>query len=210
MALGKSVFQDQINDLKTFTEINIRNMDNQDPALIFAKMVTKKTIEILYTASYAYTNRLLDVLLSMIRLLQDNSLAIESAKELGFKTYIKCLIDNKPINLQPIPEKYITNNPNNPQNLMTDGHVRDMIGKQYKGFINVYRFTSKSVHFNGQSFNTILIPDEEGNKKLTFGIGNKEKYLEKNFIWSKATIETLAKIIFDMLQKTPELGLLTK
>ena len=39
MALGKSVFQDQINDLKTFTEINIRNMDNQDPALIFATMV---------------------------------------------------------------------------------------------------------------------------------------------------------------------------
>ena len=210
MALGKSVFQEQINNLKTFTEINIRNMDNQDPALIFASMVTKKTIEILYTASYAYTNRLLDVLFSMIRLLQDNCLAIESAKELGFLTYIKCIQVNQPINLQTIPEKYRDNNPNNPQNLMTDGHVRDMIGKQYKGFINVYRFTSKSVHFNGQSFNLIMIPDEDGKRKLTFEIGNKEKFFEKNFIWAKSTIITLAKIIFDMLQKTPELGLLTK
>lgn len=209
MALGKSIFEEQINNLKSFIEINIKNK-GKEPAVVFATLVVKKTIEILYTASYAYTNKLYDVLFSLIRMLQDNCLAIEAASELGFKSYMTYIGNNEPINTKTIPPKYRDNNPNNPNNLMTDGHLRDMVGKRYKGFSNLYRATSRSIHFNGQSFNLIMRKNEDDKRELYFEIGNKGQDYKEQFQNAVNIIITLSKIIFDMLHNSPELDLLTK
>ena len=209
MALGKSIFEEQINNLKSFIEINIKNK-GPESSVVFATLVVKKTIEILYTASYAYSNKLYDVLFSLIRMLQDNCLAIEAASELGFKSYMTYIGNNEPINTKTIPPKFRDNNPLNPDNLMTDGHLRDMVDKKYKGFGYLYKTTSRSIHFNGQSFNLIMRKKENGNKELYFEVGNKGQEYKEKFSWASDTIVKLSKIIFDMLHNAQELDLLTK
>ena len=82
--------------------------------VVFAGMIIKKTMDILSVSAYALKNYIISVQISLLRLLCDNCLAIQSALELGLKQVIDLITNNQKVSAVMVDEE---------QN-MSDGYLK--------------------------------------------------------------------------------------
>lgn len=156
--------------------------------VVFAGMIIKKTLDILDASEAAIKKYNITVQISLLRLLCDNCLAIQSVKELGLKTVMDMIQNNERVNNVMVDEE---------QN-MSDGYLKRKVAVDYPGFDKVYKFACDSVHFSKQAMASSFIKDKDGNVLPHFEVGNKEM---KNTIYqNNNSMITVSKIILDMLK----------
>lgn len=162
--------------------------------VVFTGMIIKKSIDILSVAEYAYKNNIITVQISLLRLLCDNCLAIESGILLGLDKLMEIIMTNQRVNQIIINEET--------EETMNDGYLKRMVAEDYPGFDKVYKFACEGVHFSKQTIKGTF--KENINNKFDISCinmkpGNPElkEELAKN---NKAMI-TIAKIIIDMLKR---------
>lgn len=156
--------------------------------VVFSGMILKKSLDILDSAEYALKKYNITVQISLLRLLCDNCLAIQSVKELGLKTVMDMIQNNERVNNYMISEE---------QN-MSDGYLKRLVDETYPGFGRVYKFACDSVHFSKQAMATTFKKDSKGNIIPHVEVGNKE--LKDSLISNNGSLITVAKIIMDMLK----------
>ena len=183
----------KIDDMKqkfiSFVEALLKvNKNNLTREVVFAGMITKKTLDILDASSDALKKYNITVQISLLRLLCDNCLAIESAKELSLKTVMDMIQNNERVNNVMIDEE---------QN-MSDGYLKRKVAIDYPGFDKVYKFACDSVHFSKQAMASSFIKDSNGKVKPHFEVGNKE--MKNIIIQNNNSLITVSKIILDMLK----------
>jgi len=118
----------------------------------------------------------------------DNCLAIEAAIVLGLEKYINMLNNNEHISNIMIDEE---------QN-MSDGYLKKLVAKNYKGFDKLYNFACESVHFSKQALGSTFI-DNDGKISINVKPGNKE--MKDEMIQNNKQLITLCKVILDMLKR---------
>lgn len=157
--------------------------------VVFAGMITKKTIDILDASMFALKKYNITVQISLLRLLCDNCLAIQSVKELGLKSVMDMIQNNERVNNVMVDEE---------QN-MSDGYLKRKVKEDYPGFDKVYKFACDSVHFSKQAMASSFIKKSDGSVVPHFEVGNKE--MKDSIIQNNNSMLTVAKIILDMLKK---------
>ena len=158
----------------------------------FCGMVIKKTIDIVSVAEYTYKNKIITVQISLLRLLCDNCLAIQSAKELGLPMLMNVINDNQRVNNLMVDEE---------QN-MSDGYLKKLVSKQYPGFDKLYKFACDGVHFSKQAMSGAFNKNDDGTVNLNIKVGNPE--LKQELESNNNSMITLCKVIIDMLKKLVE------
>ena len=156
--------------------------------VVFAGMILKKSLDILDSAENALKKYNITVQISLLRLLCDNCLAIQSVKELGLKTVMDMIQNNERVNNYMVSEE---------QN-MSDGYLKRLVDETYPGFGRVYKFACDSVHFSKQAMATTFVKDKDGHITPHVEVGNKE--LKDSLISNNGSLITVAKIILDMLK----------
>ena len=138
------------NDLGNMRDIFISYFDHiknkynaMSKETLFAGMIIKKTIEYLETGAYVYRKKLINVQISLIRLLCDNCLAIESGILLGLDKLMELIMSNQRANQIIINEET--------EETMNDGYLKRMVAEDYPGFDKVYKFACEGVHFSKQT-----------------------------------------------------------
>lgn len=162
--------------------------NNLTREVVFAGMILKKTLDILDSSENALKKYNITVQISLLRLLCDNCLAIQSVKELGLKTVMDMIQNNERVNNYMVSEE---------QN-MSDGYLKRLVDETYPGFGKVYRFACDSVHFSKQAMATTFVKDSNGNVTPHVEVGNKE--LKESLISNNGSVITVSKIIIDMLK----------
>lgn len=181
---------DMIENLNNFMIAISKNYRNKlTREVLFSGMVIKKTIDILETSKYVLRNYLITVQTSLLRLLCDNCLAIQSVKELDLKTVMD-MIENK----QQVNQVMVDDEQN-----MSDGYLKRKVSESYQGFDRLYKFASQGVHFSNQTLASILSYDKDNNIKLNVSVGNKE--LKEEVINNNERMITLTKIIIRMIKE---------
>lgn len=175
-------------DFEHFIDLIYKKHKSANREVIFAAMIIKKTNDILSSAIHTLKNYVISVQISLLRLMCDNCLAIQSAMELGLNKYIEMIDSNQKINTVMIDE----------EQAMTDGYLKRLVAKTYKGFDKLYNFACESVHFSKQALTNTVIKENEI-LKLNVKPGNKE--LKKEIISNNAQMITLCKVIKDMLKR---------
>lgn len=176
------------NDFEHFMDLIYRKHDSANKQVIFAAMIIKKANDILNTAIHTLKGYVISVQISLLRLMCDNCLAIQSAMELGLDKYIEMIDSNQKINTIMVDE----------EQAMTDGYLKRLVAKTYKGFDKLYNFACEGVHFSKQALTSTIIK-ENGTLKLNIKPGNKD--LKKELISNNGQMITLCKVIKDMLMK---------
>lgn len=156
--------------------------------VVFAGMIIKKTMDILSTASYTLKNNIISVQISLLRLLCDNCLAIQSAIELGLKEVIDLITNNQKVSNIMVDEE---------QN-MSDGYLKRLVSKTYPGFDKLYNFACEGVHFSKQALGSAF-NEENGKISMNIKVGNKE--LKDEIIYNNSQMITLCKVIMAMLKR---------
>ncbi len=156
--------------------------------VVFAGMIIKKTMDILSMSSYALKNYIISVQISLLRLLCDNCLAIQSAIELGVKQVIDLITSNQKVSSVMIDEE---------QN-MSDGYLKRLVSKSYSGFDKLYNFACEGVHFSKQALSSAF-SEENGKISMNIRVGNKE--LKKEIIYNNSQMLVLCRVIIDMLKR---------
>ena len=156
--------------------------------VVFAGMIIKKALDILDAATYAIKKYNITVQISLLRLLCDNCLAIQSAKELGLKQLMDMIQNNERVNNIMIDEE---------QN-MSDGYLKRLVANDYPGFDKVYKFACDSVHFSKQAMASSFVKDKNGNVTPHIEVGNKG--LKEAIIQNNSAMITVSKIMLDMLK----------
>lgn len=156
--------------------------------VVFAGMIIKKALDIIDAAIYSIKKYNITVQISLLRLLCDNCLAIQSAKELGLKALMDMIQNNERVNNIMIDEE---------QN-MSDGYLKKLVAKDYPGFDRVYKFACDSVHFSKQAMASSFVKDKNGNVTPHIEVGNKE--LKDAIVQNNNAMITVCKIILDMLK----------
>jgi len=156
--------------------------------VVFAGMIIKKTMDILSTASYTLKNNIISVQISLLRLLCDNCLAIQSAIELGLKEVIDLITNNQKVSNIMVDEE---------QN-MSDGYLKRLVSKSYPGFDRLYNFACEGVHFSKQALGSAF-SEENGKISMNIKVGNKE--LKNDIIYNNSQMITLCKVIMAMLKR---------
>jgi len=156
--------------------------------VVFAGMIIKKTMDILSTASYTLKNNIISVQISLLRLLCDNCLAIQSAIELGLKEVIDLITTNQKVSNVMVDEE---------QN-MSDGYLKRLVSKSYPGFDKLYNFACEGVHFSKQALGSAF-SEKNGEISMNIEVGNKE--LKKDVIYNNTQMLTLCKVIMAMLKR---------
>jgi len=156
--------------------------------VVFAGMIIKKTLDILDAAEAAIKKYNITVQISLLRLLCDNCIAIQSVKELDLKTVMDMIQNNERVNTIMIDEE---------QN-MSDGYLKRKVAIDYPGFDKVYKFACDSVHFSKQAMASSFIKDKDGNILPHFEVGNKE--MKNIILQNNNSMVTVSKIILDMLK----------
>ena len=154
----------------------------------FSAMIIKKTNDILEASKHALKNYLITIQISLLRLMCDNCLAIEGAIVLGLEKYINMLNNNEHVSNIMIDEE---------QN-MSDGYLKKLVAKNYKGFDKLYNFACESVHFSKQALGSTFI-DNDGKISINVKPGNKE--MKDEMIQNNKQLITLCKVILDMLKR---------
>ena len=156
--------------------------------VVFSGMILKKSLDILDSAENALKKYNITVQISLLRLLCDNCLAIQSVKELGLKTVMDMIQNNERVNNYMITEE---------QN-MSDGYLKRLVDDTYPGFGKVYKFACDSVHFSKQAMATTFKKDKDGNIVPFVEVGNKE--LKDSLVSNNNSMIKVSKIILDMLK----------
>lgn len=181
--------EDMKNYLQEFVKAVYIKYNGITKEVAFTGMIVKKTVDILTSAEFVYKKNIITVQISLLRLLCDNCLAIESAIELGIPMVMNIIENNQRVNDVLIDE----------ENYMTDGYLKRKVAEQYPGFDKLYRFASESVHFSSQAITSAFITDNDGKQKLSVKEGNPE--LKEELKSNQDSMITLSKIIIDMLKK---------
>lgn len=176
------------DDFEHFMDLIYRKHNTANKQVIFAAMIIKKANDILNTAIHTLKGYVISVQISLLRLMCDNCLAIQSAMELGLDKYIEMIDSNQKINTIMVDE----------EQAMTDGYLKRLVAKTYKGFDKLYNFACEGVHFSKQALTSTIIK-ENGTLKLNIKPGNKD--LKKELISNNGQMITLCKVIKDMLMK---------
>lgn len=176
------------NDFENFVDIIYKKHCSTNREVIFAAMIIKKTNDILEMAKYALKNSIISVQISLLRLMCDNCLAIQSAKELGLEKYVEMLDNNIKINTIMVDE----------EQAMSDGYLKKLVAKNYKGFDKLYNFACEGVHFSKQALTSTIIKE---NEKLRLNIKPGNKEMKKEIISNNNQMITLCKVIKDMLKQ---------
>ncbi len=158
--------------------------------VLFSAMIIKKSIDIIDAAKYALKKYNITIQISLLRLLCDNCLAIEAAKEIGIAKYVEMVNDGQRVS-------DIIVDIENEQN-MTDGYLKKKVAKEYKGFDKLYNFACESVHFSKQAMANAFIK-EENKIKINIDPGNKNQ--KDIIIKNNSQMIILCKVIKDMLLK---------
>lgn len=156
--------------------------------VVFAGMIIKKTMDILSVSAYAFKNYIISVQISLLRLLCDNCLAIQSALELGLKQVIDLITNNQKVSAVMVDEE---------QN-MSDGYLKRLVSKTYPGFDRLYNFACEGVHFSKQALGSAF-SEENGKISMNIKVGNKE--LKSELIYNNSQMIVLCKVIMDMLKR---------
>lgn len=156
--------------------------------VVFAGMIIKKTMDILSTASYTLKNNIISVQISLLRLLCDNCLAIQSAIELGLKEVIDLITNNQKVSNVMVDDE---------QN-MSDGYLKRLVSKTYPGFDKLYNFACEGVHFSKQALGSAF-NEENGKISMNIKVGNKE--LKDEIVYNNSQMITLCKVIMAMLKR---------
>lgn len=165
-----------------------RGKNINDRIVILSAMIIKKTIDILFMSKTALKNYIITVQISLLRLLCDNCLALESVLELGLVKYMD-MINNK----EQVNQIMLTEDQN-----MSDGYLKRQVSQKYPGFDKLYRFACEGVHFSKQTLGGVLKKDINDNLIIDVEAGNKEL---KDVIFSNNnSMMTICKVIIDMLK----------
>ncbi len=156
--------------------------------VVFSAMLIKKTIDILAMAKHALKDYIITVQISLLRLLCDNCLAIQSVYELDLKTVMDMMNNNQKVNTVMIDEE---------QNL-SDGYLKRKVSEKYSGFDKLYRFACEGVHFSKQALGGAFKEDKNGKLKMNITPGNKE--LKEELLMNNKSMITLCKVMIDMLK----------
>ena len=156
----------------------------------FSAMIIKKAIDIIDTAKYALKKYNITIQISLLRLLCDNCLAIEAAKEIGLSNYVEMVNNGQRVSDIIVDEDTEQN--------MSDGYLKKNVAKEYKGFDKLYNFACESVHFSKQAMANVFV--KEDNKiKINIEPGNKNQ--KEVIIKNNSQMIILCKVIKNMLMK---------
>ena len=183
----KKVMQDYM--VATYNMYQCRSKE-----VVFTGMIIKKSIDILSVAEYAFKNNIITVQISLLRLLCDNCLAIESAHLLGLDKFMELIMNNQRPNQVIIDEET--------EETMSDGYLKRMVAEDYPGFDRVYKFACEGVHFSKQTIKGTFKDNINGNFDITsinFKPGNPE--LKEELVQNNKSMITICKIIIDMLKR---------
>ena len=178
---------DMINLLEGFMSKIYDKYNELSREVVFSAMIIKKTIDILWTAKHTLKDSIITVQISLLRLLCDNCLAIQSVYELDLKTVMDMMNNNQKVNTIMIDSE---------QN-MSDGYLKRKVSEKYNGFDKLYRFACEGVHFSKQALGGAFKEDKNGKIRMTMTPGNKE--LKEELIMNNKSMITLSKVIMDML-----------
>ena len=183
----KSVMQDYM--VATYNKYQCRSKE-----VVFTGMIIKKSIDIISVAEYAFKNNIITVQISLLRLLCDNCLAIESAHLLGLDKFMELIMANQRPNQVVINEET--------EETMSDGYLKRMVAEDYPGFDRVYKFACEGVHFSKQTIKGTFGDSVNGSFDITsinFKPGNPE--LKEELVQNNKSMITICKIIIDMLKR---------
>ena len=182
--------EDMMQQMQSFMDALVKYYKNTlTREVVFAGMIIKKSLDILDSLEYALRKYNITVQISLLRLLCDNCLAIQSVIELGLKLVMDMIQNNERVNNYMVSEE---------QN-MSDGYLKRLVDDTYPGFGRVYKFACDSVHFSKHAMATTFLKDKDGNITPHVDVGNKE--LKDALIANNGSIITVSKIILDMLKK---------
>lgn len=156
----------------------------------FSAMLIKKAIDIIDTAKYALKKYNITIQISLLRLLCDNCLAIEAAKEVGLARYVEMVNNGERVADIIVDEETEQN--------MSDGYLKKNVAKDYKGFDKLYNFACESVHFSKQAMANAFIKE---NDKIKINIEPGNKNQKDIIIKNNSQMIILCKVIKDMLMK---------
>lgn len=175
-------------DLQKFMDNVYLKHNSLNREVVFCGMIIKKTMDILSVSSYALKNYIISVQISLMRLLCDNCIAIQSAIELGLKEVIDLMNNNQKVNTIMIDEE---------QN-MSDGYLKKIVSKSYPGFDKLYNFACEGVHFSKQALGSAFY-EENGKISMNIVVGNKK--MKEEIIYNNSQMLVLCRVIVDMLKK---------
>lgn len=161
--------------------------------VVFTGMIIKKSIDILSVSESAFKSNIITVQISLLRLLCDNCLAIESAKLLGLDKFMDLIMANQRPNSVIINEET--------EETMSDGYLKRMVAEEYPGFDKVYKFACEGVHFSKQTIKGTFGSSVSGDfsiASINFKPGNPE--LKEELVQNNKSMITICKIIIDMLK----------
>ena len=179
---------DMQKDLQKFMDSVYLQHKSLNRQVVFCGMIIKKTMDILSVAGYTLKNHIISVQISLMRLLCDNCLAIQSAIELGLKEVIDLMNNNQKVNTIMIDEE---------QN-MSDGYLKRLVSKNYPGFDKLYNFACEGVHFSKQALGSAFY-EEDGKISMNIVVGNKK--MKDEIIYNNSQMLVLCKVIINMLKK---------
>lgn len=156
--------------------------------VVLSAMIIKKTIDILATSKYVIKHYIVTVQISLLRLLCDNCLALESVELLGIVKYMDMINNNEQVNQIMIDEE---------QN-MSDGYLKRKVSEKYKGFDKLYKFACEGVHFSKQAIGSSFVNSSDGNMTINIEPGNKE--LKDVVISNNQAMLKVCNVIIDMLK----------
>lgn len=119
---------EMIDQLQKFTDYVFTSYKSLTREVVLTGMIVKKTMDILDTAKYTLKNYIISTQISLLRLLCDNCLALQSVKELGIEKYLDMLTNHVKVNTIMIDDE---------QN-MSDGYLKKRVAISYPGFDRLY------------------------------------------------------------------------
>lgn len=180
---------EMINQLQNFTDYVFNSYKSLTREVVLTGMIVKKTMDILDTAKYTLKNYIISTQISLLRLLCDNCLALQSVREIGIEKYLNMLTNHVKVNTIMIDDE---------QN-MSDGYLKKLVAQSYFGFDRLYNFACEGVHFSSQALSSAFSQNADGTISSHICVGNKE--LKTEMISNNAQMITLCKVIMDMLKK---------
>lgn len=183
-----NIVSKELKDLMKYIYSIHKSVTNVEVA--FSAMIIKKALDIIDTAKYALKKYNITIQISLLRLLCDNCLAIEAAKEVGLSKYVDMVNNGERVSDIIVDEATEQN--------MSDGYLKKNVAKNYKGFDKLYNFACESVHFSKQAMANAFIKEDD-KVKINIEVGNKNQ--KDVIIKNNSQMIILCKVIKDMLIK---------
>ncbi|MCR5349518.1 MAG: hypothetical protein K6E20_00850 [Acholeplasmatales bacterium] len=177
-----------IDDMQMLMKYIYKQINSYDNKVVFSAMIIKKTIDILTTSKYVFRNYLVSVQISLLRLLCDNCLALESVNQLGLDKVMELINSHQQVNQIMIDEE---------QN-MSDGYLKRKVADKYQAFDKIYRFACEGVHFSKQAI-SLAFENGENGSRINVNPGNKE--LKDKMVVINNNIIVVSNIIGSMLKE---------